>query len=74
MDKLTQYRKIAEEILREFYDLSAGGLGSSSEDQIVVDHNHGHYQLLRVGWSGMRRIYGCPLHIDIRDGKFWIQR
>jgi XisI protein len=60
--------------LRAYNNLFAGSPDSSSENQIVIDHDHRHYQLQRVGWEGMQRIYGCSLHIDIIDGKFWIQR
>lgn len=31
------------------------------------------YQLVHVGWHGDRRIYDCILHLDIRDGKIWLQ-
>lgn len=26
-----------------------------------------------VAWRGNRRTYGCSLHLDIKDGKIWIQ-
>lgn len=32
-----------------------------------------HYLLLHNGWRGNRRTHGCSLHIDIKDGKIWIQ-
>lgn len=27
-----------------------------------------------MGWEELRRVYGCIIHIDIKDGKIWIQR
>jgi len=27
-----------------------------------------------VGWQGIRRVHGCLVHVDIIDGKLWIQR
>jgi hypothetical protein len=27
-----------------------------------------------VGWDGIRRVHGCLVHLDIIDGKIWIQR
>ncbi|MDZ8140638.1 MAG: XisI protein [Nostoc sp. DedQUE04] len=27
-----------------------------------------------LGWNGDRRIHGCLVHIDLIDGKIWIQR
>ena len=32
-----------------------------------------HYQLLDIGWEEYNRIYNCFIHIDIKDGKIWIQ-
>ncbi|MDJ0555678.1 MAG: element excision factor XisI family protein [Microcoleaceae cyanobacterium MO_207.B10] len=32
------------------------------------------YLLLYVGWHDEQRIYGTPIHIDIKVGKIWIQR
>ena len=32
-----------------------------------------HYQLIHVGWRNKHRIYGCVVHLDIKDGKIWIQ-
>ena len=31
------------------------------------------YQLVKLGWQDERRIYGCSVHIDIKDGKIWLQ-
>ncbi|NJO42492.1 MAG: XisI protein [Cyanobacteria bacterium CRU_2_1] len=30
-------------------------------------------QLVQVGWQNNRRVYGCILHLDIKDGKIWLQ-
>lgn len=50
----------------------------SSEDlettEIVFDRERDRYLLLSVGWRDEERMYGCPIHIDIKDGKIWIQR
>ncbi|MEL6381237.1 MAG: XisI protein [Cyanobacteria bacterium J06626_18] len=29
--------------------------------------------MLYVGWRGIKRDFGCVLHLDIKDGKIWIQ-
>jgi ketopantoate reductase len=32
------------------------------------------YQLVNVGWkNSSTRIYGCVLHVDIKNGKIWVQ-
>lgn len=40
---------------------------------MIIDKENHHYQLVNVGWNNDRRIRGCVLHIDIKDGKIWIQ-
>ena len=30
--------------------------------------------LLDVGWQELTRVYYCFIHLDIKDGKIWIQR
>ncbi len=29
---------------------------------------------MNVGWDGHRRVYGCVLHLDIKNRKIWIQQ
>ena len=41
--------------------------------QTVFDAEQDHYQVLYVGWRGNKRDFGCILHVDIKDGKIWIQ-
>jgi hypothetical protein len=42
--------------------------------QTIFDRERDHYLLMFVGWEGIRRVHGCLVHVDILDGKFWIQR
>ena len=42
--------------------------------EIVFDRDRDRYLLLYVGWREEDRMHGCPIHIDIKDGKIWIQR
>lgn len=71
MDKLEQYRNYIEKILTEYsqYKPSYGDV----ELQLLFDREHDHYQLMSVGWDGEKRIHGIMLHIDIKNGKIWIQ-
>jgi hypothetical protein len=44
------------------------------EAQTIFDLERDHYQLVYVGWKRHDiRDYGCLLHLDIKDGKIWIQ-
>ena len=71
MDKIIQYRQIVQQLLQGY--AAIGNLDPEVETQIVFDTERDHYQLVNVGWKNRRRIYGCFLHIDIKDGKVWLQ-
>jgi hypothetical protein len=43
------------------------------EVQAIFDDENCHYQLLYVGWRNNSRQFGCILHLDIKNGKIWIQ-
>ncbi len=71
MDKLDRYREIVRQIItqRASYKLSQGDVRTEA----VIDSANDHYEIIHVGWDGQRRIHGCPIHVDIIDGKVWIQ-
>ena len=71
MDKLASYRKHIEAILTRYgsYKPSYGDV----EVQLVFDRERDRYLVLSVGWKGDRRVRGCVLHVDIQNGKIWIQ-
>ena len=39
----------------------------------IFDTERNHYQIVHVGWENKQRVYGCSMHIDIKDEKIWIQ-
>jgi len=65
-------RQLIESIIREYARIpySYGDI----EVQTVFDREQDHYLLMIVGWEGIRREHGCLVHVDLIDGKFWIQR
>ncbi len=71
MEKLDKYRNSIVEIMKKYTnaDSSCGDI----EVQTVFDRENDHYQIINVGWQNDRRIYGCSLHIDIKNNKVWIQ-
>ncbi|MFN6517339.1 MAG: XisI protein [Nostoc sp. CreGUA01] len=72
MDILDNYRQIIQKILTEYAQLpyAYGQL----ERQLIIDPNGNHYLLLTLGWENKQRVHGCLVHIDIINGKIWIQR
>lgn len=72
MEKLEQYRQCVRQILTAQANLE--NQNPEIECQLIFDTEHDHYQLLDVGWEGLKRVYHSFIHLDIKDGKIWIQR
>ncbi len=71
MDKLTHYRKIARRLVEEYgKHTPANGVIHTEK---IIDSENDHYEVLHVGWQGARRVHGSAIHLDIIDGKVWIQ-
>ncbi len=69
-----QYRQYIRQLLLERAErASRQRKASEYEVQTLFDAEHDHYQLLYVGWRRNKRDFGCILHVDIKDGKIWIQ-
>jgi serine/threonine protein kinase len=71
MDKLEEYRDYIKQILKKYQQYTKAD--SVIEAQTIFDTEHDHYQLVYVGWENQRRVYGCVLHLDIKNEKIWIQ-
>jgi hypothetical protein len=71
MDRVERYREIVNRLVEEYaaYKPSHGQI----ECEAVADRARDHYEVMHVGWDGQRRVHGCVIHIDIRDGKVWVQ-
>jgi hypothetical protein len=71
MAQVTQYGQLVQNIVREYSDCKPSY--GEVEVEAIIDPVQGHYQLMTVGWDGQRRVHGCVLHVDIKNGKIWIQ-
>lgn len=71
MAKVETYRRLIQRLLLEYSELKSAN--EQVEAEVVFDQERDRYQLVHVGWSNKRRIYGCVLHLDIKDEKIWIQ-
>jgi XisI protein len=71
MDTLERYRQIVRQLIDEYasYKPSHGQI----ETEAIVDPVNDHYEVMHVGWDGERRVHGSVIHIDIIDGKIWVQ-
>lgn len=75
MDKIIQYQQIIKKIVQNKATFTMDGF-TEFEVQKLIDEEHGHYQVLYVGWkeSDFKRIYSCLLHVDLKEDKVWIQQ
>jgi hypothetical protein len=71
MATLNEYQQKIQDLLTELANY--GSSDREVESQLIFDLQRDHYQLVHVGWRNKRRIYGCVVHLDIKDGKIWIQ-
>lgn len=71
MDKLEQYRQYIQKLLVEY---AATPIANGDiESQTIFDTQQDRYQVMNVGWDGYRQVHGCVMHLDIRNGKIWVQ-
>ena len=70
MDKLERQRQAIKKVIQEYADLPRGILHSET----IFDDVKNRYLLMVEGWEGVERIHYCVAHLEIIDGKIWIQR
>jgi XisI protein len=72
MEKINEFQRIILEALNEYqsqYRLTS----KTIKNEILADEKNHHYQFLWTGWQGYRPVFSVVFHIDILDGKIWIQ-
>ena len=72
MDRVENYRNHIQSLLEEHSKYSSSQ--DDVESELFFDTIHDRYQLMRVGWNGLKRVYYTVMHFDLRDGKIWIQQ
>jgi XisI protein len=72
MDTLECDRSLIETILIKYTEIPYAY--GEFHTEALFDRARDRYALINVGWDGRDRVHGCLVHIDIIDGKFWIQR
>jgi len=72
MDSLDDVRSIIESILIEYTKIPYAY--GDFQTEAVFDRIRDRYLLMNVGWDNKKRVHGCLVHIDIIEGKLWIQR
>lgn len=71
MDKTIKYGKIVANYLQS---LTVGWTNNPQEDvQLVCDKTGRHFLIVYYGWSSEGHLHSVPIHLEILDGKVWIQ-
>lgn len=71
MDRLENYRQIVRRVIEDYARVKPSH--GQIESEAVIDVDKDHYEVMHVGWDGVRRIHGSVIHLDIIGGKIWIQ-
>jgi hypothetical protein len=72
MDTLNTYRQIIERVLAQYVQLQYAY--GDIHNETVFDRAADRYLVMSLGWQKVKRIHGCLIHIDLIEGKVWIQR
>ena len=72
MDPLTTYREAVERVLTVYTKIpyAHGDLHCEA----LFDRERDRYALMTYGWDVGKRVHFCLVHIDILDGKVWIEK
>ena len=72
MDQLAKYRTLIKQILLRHAEY-APTLGEV-ESLPVFNEQNDHYFLVDFGWNRTGRVHLVILHLQIKNGKVWIER
>ncbi len=71
MDKTARYREIVRQIILDY--AIDKPRNSEVQTEVLMDTERDHYKVMDVGFEGLSRVYGSIIHVDIINGKIWIQ-
>ena len=70
-EKIARYRQIIQEILTRLAAIP--NLEEGIEDHTLFDKDKDSYAVIAEGWDGEERIHHIIAHLEILNGKIWIQ-
>ncbi len=71
MDPVEPYRAATMTVLRAWEQRP--GPESTLRFEAVFDRERDRYMLVVVGWDGRHHVHATLAHVDVVDGKLWIQ-
>ncbi len=73
MDKIKKYQEIIISLLEEYAAIPPS-YPTTLRDELILDTQRNHFQLITVGWEDQRFVHEAIFHLDIIDEKVWIQQ
>jgi XisI protein len=70
---LNEWRQIIKRILAELAAIPFPEV-VNLEAKTVFDESSDIYMVIVEGWQDVKRMHGCLVHLEIKDGKIWIQQ
>lgn len=71
MDRLEHYRQIIRQILQPYGSITYAN--ADIHNRIAFDSETDQYLVISEGWNKKQRVHSCLLHVEIAEGKVWIQ-
>ncbi len=71
-EKLPIYRQIIETVLAPYVSIRYAD--GEIQNEALFDRERDHYAVVSVGWQDGRRVYHSLIHLDLINGKVYIQR
>jgi hypothetical protein len=72
MVKIKKYQKVILSVLEEYAKVRYSNI--DAENKLIADKENHRYQVVTMGWDGRKSVHDCPIHMDIINGKIWVQR
>jgi XisI protein len=67
--KLNQAKRIIREVLQELVGKDSRGI---IHYDAIFDDEHGRYQVLAIGFEGLRQVIHPLAYLEIKDGLIWL--
>jgi uncharacterized membrane protein len=71
MDKLNQYRQIICSVLKPYTDISYANV--KVKNRAAFDAETDQFIILSEGWENTQHLHGVLIHVEVMNGKVWIQ-
>jgi hypothetical protein len=72
MDSLSAYRQAVESVLTVYTKIPYAH--GELRCEALFDREQDRYALVTLGWNAGKRVHFVLVHIDIVDGKVWIEK